>query len=47
MRERGALPKEEGDVQAEDPNEDISIALKIGNNYLPPCSSRTFWKQSH
>ena len=34
-------------LQAEDPNEDISIALIIWNNYLPPCSSRTFWKQSH
>ena len=26
----------------------ISVLLwKFGNNSLPPCSSRTFWKQSH
>ena len=31
-------------LQEEVRKEDISIAR---NNSLPPCSSRTFWKQSH
>ena len=34
-------------LQEEDPKEDISIVLIIWENSLPPCSSRTFWKQSY